>query len=88
MFIWTLLQLIASASSLNKDLWPWEASMAVTFIAGFFQVLSFILLLCIGKHFAWRKTATTTEQAYEPVSYQTDGQQSYYSEPPEFVHAK
>ncbi|KAI4947317.1 hypothetical protein J4E91_006669 [Alternaria rosae] len=68
--------------------------LALSFISGLALVLVFIILLCIGKHNSWNQTVEKPEQLYAPVMQQHatyghgNGQQDYYQQTPELVHAR
>jgi hypothetical protein len=73
---------------------PANASLALSFISTLSQALTFVTLLCIAKHVSWSQSIEKTEQIYAPVGQQqatygySNGQQDYYQQTPELVHAK
>ncbi|KAL1794222.1 hypothetical protein ACET3X_007643 [Alternaria dauci] len=97
LFIYSVLGIVFSSLFFwpDQSLISNEALLALSFISAFSQVLTFVALMCIAKHISWSQTIEKTELVYVPVMQQqqaTDaygnGQQGYYQQTPELVHAK
>jgi hypothetical protein len=96
MAIWMLLSVVFAAQHFNDYELRWQSTTAMSYVNGFFNAFSFIILLCIAKHVSWNKTTATTSQAYAPVmqqqtaygGYPTNGQHEYYQQAPVYVQPK
>jgi putative effector of murein hydrolase LrgA (UPF0299 family) len=95
LFVPATLGIVVSSSSYWPVILPSETYLVIAFISNLSIVLGYTALLGIAKHISWNQTITKTEQVYyEPVMQQQEtygygnGQQDYYQQTPELVHAK
>ncbi|KAH9861628.1 hypothetical protein J1614_011380 [Plenodomus biglobosus] len=98
MMVWIVIGIFFAASYLNLDLnmITFVTNASLVYTQSFFLALSFILLLVIARHGAWRDSTVAPPSAtpYAPVAqnhtyaYNAGHQQNYYNQAPVPIAAK
>jgi len=76
--VWVCLCIAAAAISISSAYLDFVQSAVILWLTNFFQVLTFIFILCIAKHRCWNKP-TPTDQNMLPNPYAPTTQQQQYA---------
>jgi hypothetical protein len=83
MLLWSILCIVFPALSLEGFYTVFEANATMTYFLNFFQVLSFVIILCIAKHTSWSNSLGANDPMFAPKNFgQNVQQQQLYAYAP------